>query len=188
VKAERTTYEAEARQIDTNRFVFVDESGVNLAMTRRYGRAPRGKRAVGSVPKNWGENVSILGAMRVDGVSAVMSVGGATDGDIFELFVEWLLVPSLREGDVVVMDNLGAHKRARVREAIEAAGARLIYLPPYSPDLNPIEQCWSKVKTYLRAAKARTREALDDAITRAFQTVTASNAAAWFAHAGYPVQ
>ena len=184
----REQYRAEIAAIDPATFVFVDESGVNTAMTRRYARAPRGERAVGSVPKNWGENVTMLGAMRSDGVSAVMTVAGATDEEIFRLFVEWLLVPSLREGEVVVMDNLGAHTSAWVREAIEAAGARLIYLPPYSPDLNPIEQCWSKVKTSLRAAKARTREALDDAITCAFRTVTASDAAGWFTHAGYPIQ
>lgn len=187
MKGERAAYRVKTAGLDVRRLVFIDETGVNLAMARRYGRAPRGKRAVGRVPKNWGENVTILGAMRSDGVSVVMTVEGATDTDVFSVFVRELLVPSLRAGDVVVMDNLGAHTSAWVEKAIEAAGARLIYLPPYSPDFNPIEQCWSKVKTFLRAAKARTREALDDAISRAFQTVTADDAAGWFTHAGYPV-
>jgi transposase len=188
VKGERATYRTKTVGIDVRRYVFIDETGVNTAMARRYGRAPRGKRAIGSVPKNWGKNVTILGAMRADGVSAMMTVEGATDTDVFWVFVHEVLVPSLRVGDVVVMDNLGAHTSAWVERAIEAAGARVIYLPPYSPDFNPIEQCWSKIKTFLRAAKARTREALDDAITRALRTITADDAAGWFTHAGYPVQ
>ncbi len=114
-----------------------------------------------------------------------MTVEGATDADVFRAYVQEVLGPTLREGDTVVADNLSAHKAAGVQEAIAVTGARLLYLPPYSPDLNPIEQCWSKVKTSLRAAKARTREALDAAVTYALATVTEADARAWFAHCGY---
>lgn len=156
-------------------------------MTRLYARAPRGERACGRVPKNWGDNVTILGAMRLDGVSAAMTVNGSTDAEVFGVFLSDVLLPTLSPGDIVVMDNLGSHHATGIREAIEATGAEVKYLPPYSPDLNPIEQCWSKLKTSLRAAKARTREALDEAITRAFATITADDAAAWFAHSGYAI-
>jgi transposase len=114
-----------------------------------------------------------------------MTVEGATDADVFRAYVCEVLGPTLRQGDIVIADNLAAHKAVGVPEAIAAQGARLLYLPPYSPNLNPIERCWSKIKTFLRAAKARTREALDAAVTRALATVTASDARAWFAHSGY---
>jgi transposase len=114
-----------------------------------------------------------------------MTVGGATDSDVFRAHVREVLCPTLREGDIVVVDKLSAHKAAGVQEAIAAKGARMIYLPPYSPDLNPIERCWSKIKTFLRAAKARTRAALDAAVMRALATVMESDARAWFAHSGY---
>ncbi len=127
----------------------------------------------------------MLAALGVDGVTAAMTIDGATDGDVFRVFVEQVLGPSLTPGDIVVMDNLSAHKVAGIREAIESTGARLLYLPPYSPDLSPIEQCWSKLKSDLRTAQARTREALDEAITQAFATVSAADARAWFAHCGY---
>ena len=171
--------------MDLSLFKFVDESGVNLAMTRLYGRAPRGERAVGSTPINYGSNITIIGALGVGGLDALMTVEGATDGEVFRAYVERALCPSLRPGEVVVMDNLGAHKVSGIREAIESRGARLIYLPPYSPDLSPIERCWSKIKTALRAAGARTRRALERAIKQAIATVSESDALAWFAHCGY---
>lgn len=174
--------------LNAERFKFIDESGTNIAMTRLFGRAPRGERVVGSVPQNYGENVTMLAALSTAGISAVMTVEGATDGEVFRTYVEWVLAPTLRAGDIVVLDNLGAHKAQGVREAIECQGARLIYLPPYSPDLNPIERCWSKIKTYLRAAKARTREALEEAIRQALATVTESDAQAWFKHCGYALR
>jgi transposase len=160
------------------RLKFIDESGANIAMTRLYGRAPRGERVVGSVPRNHGQNVTMLAALSATGVEAVMTVEGATDGDVFRSYVREVLAPTLAKGDIVVMDNLGAHKVAGVHEAIEARGATLLYLPPYSPDLSPIERCWSKIKTALRAAKARTREALEEAIKQALTTVTESDARA----------
>ena len=157
-------------------------------MTRLYGRAPRGERVIGSVPQNYGENVTMLAALGIGGVGAVMTVNGATDADVFRAYVERVLAPTLRRGEIVVMDNLGAHKAAGIKEMIGRKGAELIYLPPYSPDLSPIERCWSKIKTYLRKAKARTREALEEALKQALETITESDALSWFTHCGYAVR
>lgn len=181
----RDQYREAAGEFDLERLKFVDESGVNLALTRLFGRAPRGERVCDSVPKNYGENVTLLGALSLTGVEALMTVNGATDGEVFLVFVRDVLAPTLHKGDVVIWDNLGAHRSAVVREAVEARGATVVFLPPYSPDFNPIERCWSKIKTFLRAAKARTREALEAAIRQALATVTESDARAWFAHCGY---
>ena len=163
---------------------FVDESGINLALTRLYGRAPRGERAVGSVPQNYGANVTMIGALSRRGLEAPMTVAGATAGEVFSAYGQRVLGPILKRGDVVVMDNLRAHKVSGIREAIEAQGARLVYLPPYSPDLSPIERCWSKLKTALRARGARTRRALEYALKQALTTITKADAIAWFAHCG----
>jgi transposase len=167
---------------------FIDESGVNLAMTRLYGRAPRGERVLDAVPRNYGPNVTMVGALGMQGMTAVMTVEGATDADVFLAYVEHVLAPSLQPGDIVVMDNLRAHKVAGVQSAIATQGAHVLYLPPYSPDLSPIEHCWSKLKTYLRKAKARTREALDIAMSGALATITASDAHSWFQQCGYASQ
>lgn len=185
VQAERACYRDLSATLDLRRVKFIDESGINLAMTRLYGRAPRGERALGRAPQNYGQNVTILGALSRTGLEAVMTIEGATDADVFRAYVSEVLCPTLRGGDIVIADNLSAHKATGVQEAIAARGARLLYLPPYSPDLNPIERCWSKIKTFLRAAEARTHEALDAAVTRALATVTESDARAWFAHSGY---
>lgn len=185
MQAARQSYREAAADFDLRRLKFIDESGVNIAMTRLYGRAPRGERALGSAPQNYGENITMLGALSATGLSALMTVNGATDGEVFATFVREVLAPTLRVGEVVVLDNLGAHRSAAAREAVEARGARLVFLPPYSPDLNPIERCWSKIKTALRAAKARTREALEAAIKRAITTVSEADARAWFKHCGY---
>ncbi|CAM3890771.1 Tc1-like transposase DDE domain-containing protein [Polaromonas hydrogenivorans] len=154
-------------------------------MTRPYGRARRGQRVHDAVPKNWGRNVTILGSLSCHGLEAVMTVDGATDGAVFMAYVSQMLAPTLKPGDVVVMDNLGSHKVDGIRSAIEARGATLMYLPPYSPDYSPIEPCWSKLKTCLRAIKARTRQALDEALAQVIDTVTASDAKGWFKHCGY---
>ncbi len=169
------------------RLKFIDEAGSNLALTRLYGRAAPGERIPEGVPQNRGGNVTMLAAIGAGGLQAPMTVNGAVDGAVFLSYVREVLSPTLAQGDIVVMDNLKAHRVAGVREAIEARGARLEYLPPYSPDLNPIEKCWSKIKTYLRKAKARTREALEAALKEALLTVTRADARAWFAHCGYPV-
>jgi transposase len=161
---------------------------MNLAMTRRYGRAPKGVRVIDAVPQHHGPNVTILGALGLQGIEAVMTVEGATDPDVFLAYLTHVLAPTLRPGDIIVMDNLRAHKVYGVQQAIEGRGARLLYLPPYSPDLSPIEQGWSKLKTSLRAAKARTREALDTAVRHALTTVTVADARNWFTFCGYAVQ
>lgn len=157
-------------------------------MTRRYGRAPQGKRVVGAVPQNYGANVTMLAALSLRGVGAVMTIDGATDAEVFRAYVEHVLCPTLVPGDIVIMDNLRAHKVAGIREHIEVHGAQLIYLPPYSPDLSPIEPCWSKLKTRLRAAQVRTRKALDAAIEHALAAVTPSDARGWFRHCGYALR
>jgi transposase len=170
------------------RLKFIDEAGIHLAMTRRFGRAPRGERVTDVVPQNHGRNVTVIGALSCHGIDAVMTIEGATDAAVFRAYVAQVLVPTLLPGDVAVMDNLGAHKVAGVREAIEATGARLLYLPPYSPDCSPIEPRWGKLKAVLRTAKARTREALDEALTLALDTITPSDAHGWFRHCGYALQ
>jgi transposase len=167
---------------------FIDESGVNLAMTRLYGRAPRGERVMGAVPQTYGPNVTRLASLGSHGVEAVMTIDGATDAEVFRIYVDQVLRPTLHPGDIVIMDNLRAHKVVGIREAIEQTGARGLYVPPYSPDLAPIERCWSKLKSILRTAKARTREALDEAIAQALATITASDARGWFQHCGYALQ
>ena len=154
-------------------------------MTRRYGRAPKGQRVHGAVPLGHWEVTTLIGALALDGVRASFSVDAATDTDIFQVFVEQILRPGLRSGDVVIWDNLPAHKNVDLQPVLQSVGATLLPLPPYSPDFNPIEQCWSKVKEFLRSASARTPETLQRAITEAFAVVTASDAQGWFQHCGY---
>lgn len=158
---------------------------MNLALTRLYGRAPPGERVIGTVPQNYGQNVTILGAVGVQGVQAVMTVEGATDAEVFRTYVKRVLGPTLAPGDIIVLDNLSAHKARGVQQALARRRVRLLFLPPYSPDLSPMELCVSKLKTALRAAKARTREALETAIRQALETVTAADALNWFKHCGY---
>jgi transposase len=156
-------------------------------MTRRYGRGPSGQRVRDAVPKNFGRNLSILGALSCYGMEAVMTVEGATDAAVFRAYVSQVLAPTLRRGDIVVMDNLSAQKVDGIEAASTARGAKLIYLPPYSPDGSPIEPCWSKIKTQLRGMKARTREALEQAITKVINTISNQDARGWFAYCGYPL-
>jgi transposase len=187
VRARRGEYQAEIVLEIVGRLKFLDEAGSNLAMTRLYGRAAQGERVYDKVPQNYGENITMVACLSEAGLSAPMTVEGAVDGAVFLVYVEQVLAPTLVKGDVVVMDNLRAHKVKGIKEAIEARGAKVIYLPPYSPDLNPIEKCWSKIKTYLRAAKARTRQALEQAFKEALLLVTEKDAQGWFASCGYPV-
>lgn len=171
------------------RLKFVDEAGVHLSFTRLYGRATPGKRVVDTVPQQPGGPAwTLLGALGWQGLSAPWLLKGAVDGTAFEVYVDQVLGPTLRPGDIVVMDNLSAHKVTAVESAITARGAQVHFLPPYSPDLNPIEQCWAKVKAGLRAAKARTFEALVEALKTALQAVTPADAIAWFQHCGYGVR
>jgi transposase len=173
--------------LDARQLIFVDESGLNLALSRLYARAPRGVRAVGSVPQNYGQSLTVLAALDCEGIRAALLVPGATDRDVFLSFLQQVLGPQLRPGSIVVMDNLAAHKNANVAEALQKRGAQLCYLPPYSPDYNPIEMAWSKVKTFLRGIGARTRRKLSRSLQAALVQVTAQDAEAWFRHCGYPV-
>jgi transposase len=185
VLAQRQEWSEWMGEIDPDRFVFLDESHAKTTMTRRYGRAPRGERVVDHVPAGKYHSTTMLGALRHDGTIAAMVYEGGTDVSVMEAFAEGDLRRILRPGDLVVMDNLSAHKDARVIAAIESAGAIACYLPPYSPDFNPIEAMWSKVKEILRSIKARTAEALLDAIAVALRAVTTTDAENWFAHCGY---
>lgn len=164
---------------------FIDESGANLGLTRRFGRARPGLRVREGTPGDTGTHYTLIAAVSLQGLQAPAVLEGAMDGLAFEVYIERVLVPTLHRGDIVFRDNLSFHKAPRVRALIESVGARLEFLPPYSPDLNPIELCWSKVKTGLRAAKARTFEALGDALAEAFGSVSQQDVAAWFAHCGY---
>jgi transposase len=168
------------RTTDPERLVFLDESGVSTQMTRRFGRARGGRRVHESTPEgNW-KILTVLGAMSLNGMIATMTVEAATDTDIFLAYLDHFLCRALKPGDVVVMNNLSSHKVAGVRERIEAVGAECLYLPPYSPDLNPIEKAWSKLKLLLRSAKARTVHALDTALTQLLPQIKPSDAKAWF--------
>jgi transposase len=174
-----------AEEIDARSLVFVDEMGTNTSLSPLYAWAPRGGRAFCSVPRNRGKNTTLLTSMSMEGMGPSLAVEGATDREVFEAYVERLLVPTLRRGQVVVMDNLSSHKGERVRELIEERGCELLYLPPYSPDLNPIEEAFSKVKRILRKAESRTREALVEAIGAAISAVTVEDARGFFEHCGY---
>ena len=176
-----------ASNFDARRLVFVDESGFHTSMTRLRARAPKGKRAYGKIPRNRGKNTTLMAAITLEGtMGASMTVEGATDALAFEAYVEHFLAPTLEKGQVVVLDGLGAHRTEKVRDLIEARGADLIFLPSYSPDLNPIEEAFSKIKALVRKGGARrVREALVEAIGRALAAVTTEDAAGWFAHAGY---
>lgn len=169
------------------RLHFVDEIGTHLGLTRLYGRAAPGERVVEATSGYSGPHFTAVAAINLHGVKAPWLLEGSMNGPAFETYVEHVLAPSLRRGDIVVLDNLTPHKQTGVRRLLERRGARVEFLPPYSPDLNPIEQCWSKVKSALRAAKARTFEALVDALAEALRSVTTADIAAWFAHCGYAV-
>lgn len=182
---ERAAWRAQASQHAAEELVFVDECGSNLALTPRYARAPKGERARGSAPRNRGKNTTLIASLSLDGMGAAMILEGSANATAFALYVEQVLAPTLRAGQIVVMDNLQAHKGERVRLAIEAKGCRVLFLPGYSPDFSPIEEAFSKLKTALRRAGARTREALQEAIGQALLTITAQDAQGWFQHGGY---
>ncbi len=156
-------------------------------MTPRYGRAPRGQRVRGAVPRNHGHNTTLIAALRADGMGPVMTIAGAADGPAFVAYVREFLVPTLRPGQIVVLDNLAVHRNAAARRLIEARGCRLLFLPPYSPDFNPIEHAFSKLKECLRRAGARTRDALEAAIADALAAITSADARGWFRRCGYPL-
>jgi transposase len=181
----RRAWTKAAPRFDPARLVFLDETWATTALTRPRGRCPRGERLVCPVPHGRWRTTTFLCGMRADGLVAPLVLDGAIDGPTFLAWVEQMLAPTLRPGDTVVADNLGSHKVAGVREAIEARGASLLYLPPYSPDLNPIELAFSKLKRLLRAAAARTADALCDAIGAALGHFTPAECANYLRHCGY---
>lgn len=173
--------------LQTQALVFLDESAAKTNMTRLRGRAPRGARVHDHAPAgHWG-TTTMIGSVRLDGTTACMTIADATDTEVFRAFVARVLLPTLRPGDVVVMDNLAPHKNAETVGLLTQAGMAVRFLPPYSPDFNPIEKLWSKVKASLRAAKARTAATLNKAIAAALATITPQDAAGWFASCGYTI-
>jgi transposase len=175
-------------RFDLRWLVFVDESGMHISMDRLRARAPRGRRAYGKVPRNRGKNLTLIASMSLSGMAEAMCIKGATDAQAFEVYVEHFLAPTLEEGQVVVFDKLGAHKPQKVRELIEERGAQVLFLPSYSPDLNPIEEAFSEIKGIVRKSGARTHEALLEAIASALSAITPQDAAGWFNHCGYEVE
>ena len=185
MKAERAAWREEFAAVDPSRLVFIDESGANTAMDRTHGRAPSGVRVDGPVPHGHWKTTTLTAAVRLDGVGACLAFDGATDTACFEAYVGECLAPTLRPGDVVVMDNLACHKTAEVARLIAAAGAEVRYLPAYSPDLNPIEKVFSKLKAYLRSAAARTVDGLIEAMGDALRAIRPGDIRGWFRHSGY---
>ena len=185
--AERAAYRGETAEADPADLIFVDESGVTTRMARTHARAPRGERARGSIPCGGWRRVTLLGALGLEGVVAMMSVEAATSTPVFLAFLDQVLLPEMarRPGATVVMDNLAPHKAEAVRERIEGAGLKLRFLPRYSPDLSPIEPCWSKIKALLRAGEDRSVEALDQELPGILSAVSAQDARSWFRHCGY---
>jgi transposase len=175
----------QTRGIEPARFVWIDETGSHLGMTRRYSRAPRGQRAYGTAPGSRGKNRTLIAALTLAGIGPGLLLDEAIDRETFDGYIIHRVAPTLTPGQIVVVDNLKVHYSDRARKAIEARGAQLWYLPPYSPDFNPIEEAFSKLKTFLRSAEPRTLEDHSTAIWAALRTITPQDAAGWFAHAGY---
>lgn len=171
--------------IDPHNLVFIDESGINLGMTRLRGRSLRGERLYDSCPRNRGSNISLIGALSLDGLIATMSLPGSVNTEVFFTYVREVLLPQLWRGAFVIMDNLPVHKASKIKEIIQTVGAEVVFLPPYSPDLSPIELCWSKLKQYLRSAKARTTKAINKALTEIINHhISNDDAVGWFEHCG----
>jgi transposase len=185
-EAARASWRDHAHQLASQDLVFVDETGTHIALTPLYARAPRGQRAVGKVPRNTGTNTTLLASLSLNGMGEALILEGAADGLAFEAYIEQVLAPSLRPGQIVIMDTLSSHLGERVRQAIQAKGCQLVFLPAYSPDFSPIEQAFSRLKAVLRRIGARTHDALFEAIAQALLTITVADARGWFTHCGYP--
>lgn len=179
--------EAVARRADVHRFYFLDETGLRLDYTRRYARAPGGRRAGGAVPLRRGKSLTLIGALGMRGLKAVQLLEGALNQRNFAFYIRHILAPQLRRGDVLVLDNLPVHKLAGLQQELARHGVQVLFLPPYSPDFTPVEQAWSKLKTKLREAQARTRQALEAAVQTAIDWITSTDALGWFNHCGYHV-
>lgn len=171
--------------LDAKQMVFVDECGANTSLAPLYAWAPRGRRAYYKMPRNRGKNTTLLASMTLEGMGPCLAVVGSTTREVFEAYVERVLLPGLKPGQIVVMDNLSAHKGSKIRELIEEQGCEILFLSPYSPDPNPIEEAFAKVKALLQQAEARTREALVEAMGPALEAVTARDARRFFEHCGY---
>ena len=184
-EAARAAWREAVATRDPEAFVLVEESGTHPSLTRLYGWAPHDQRAVGSVPRTHGKNTTLVAALTPHGLQAPWTIEGAIATEALERSVQDVLGPTLRPGQIVILDNLSVHKAARIREAIEAHDGELLFLPPYSPDLTPIEPAFSKIKALLRGLGARTREALLEAVRLAVAAITPEDAAGWFAHTGY---
>lgn len=184
-EAERTLFRDVASTLKVGKIKVVDESSTHLGMTPRYARAPRGQRAYAKSRRNYGKNMTLLSALHLGGMQAPMVIEGSTTSAVFEAYVEHFLAPILEEGDVVILDNLAAHKSDRVRQMIQTKGAQVLFLPAYSPDLSPIEQAFSKIKQALRRAKAQTVDALMEAIAQALDAVSWSDTVGWFTACGF---
>jgi transposase len=185
-EAERAAWRTTASRLSSRDLVFVDETGSHIAMTPLYAYAPRGQRAVGKVPRNYGATMTLIASLSLSGMGAAFILDGAADSTAFEIYVEQLLAPTLKAGQIVILDNLSIHLGPKVRQAIEARGCRLLFLPAYSPDCSPIEEAFSKVKAFLRRQEARTREALQETLAQALDLITEADALGWFTHCGYP--
>jgi transposase len=184
----RSAFRERLKGVDPKRLLFVDESSTNVALTPRYGRAPKGERARGRAPRNWGKNVTLISSIGSEGMGPSMSIEGPSDTDSFGIYVREILAPNLKAGQIVLMDNLSVHKGKWVREIIERRGCQLWFLPPYSADFNPIEEAFSKVKALLRRAQARVLEALFEATEEALLAISAQDACSYFEHCGYAIQ
>lgn len=175
------------KKVSPARLRFLDEAGATTVLTRLYARAVGGGRTTESVPRNYGQSTSMIATLGVSGVEAAMMIEGSVDTIVFNEYCKQVLRPTLKAGDVIVLDNLGAHRASRIEEIAYQCGAQIIWLPPYSPDFSPIELMWSKVKAYLKKAKARTQQELEKAIALALKTITKSDCLNWFGHCGYQV-
>jgi transposase len=182
----RAAWREQVKQLPTQDLVIIDETGTQINMTPLYAYAPRGERAVGKVPRNYGTNLTLIASLSLEGMGEAMLLDGSADAAAFETYIEQILAPSLRPGQIVILDNLSIHLGPRVKQAIEARGYQLLFLPAYSPDFSPIEGAFSKLKVLLRRVGARTREALQNAIIEALPRITTQDALGWFWHCGYP--
>jgi transposase len=183
----RAIWRKQAEMLESSQLVFLDECGSHIGMTPLYARAPKGQRAVGKVPRNYGNNTTLIASLSLNGMGEALILDGAADARAFEQYIEDILAPSLEEGQIVILDNLSIHQGKRVRTAIESKGCRLLFLPAYSPDFSPIEGAFSKLKNALRRLGARTQESLWEAIGQVLPTITSNDARGWFAHCGYTV-
>ncbi len=187
MKRKRSRFQKEVAELEVERFKFLDESSVNTSLTRLDGRAAPDRRVVDSMPQPSGPQTTTLAVMGWTGITAPLVLSGAVTGTVFYGYIQQCVVPTLQPGDILFMDNLSAHKVAGLEDLIQACGANLIFLPPYSPDFNPIEWAWSKVKTILRRLKARTFRDLLEALKQALLAITPQDIHAWFTHCGYAI-